>query len=68
MKYYWVCVMGSNLEGETEINTCGFWSPIYPSRERIFEEAEVQCELPVVNLVMSITVMTREEFDRFLEV
>jgi hypothetical protein len=60
--------MGLNLEGEPEINTCGFWSPIYPSRKQIFEEVKVQCELPVVNLIMSITVMTKEDFDRFLEV
>jgi len=60
--------MGLNLEGEPEINTCGFWSKIYPTRKQIFEEAKRQCELPVVNLVMSITVMNREEFDRFLEV
>lgn len=68
MKYYLVCVMGLNLEGETEINTCGFWAPKYPTRRQIFEGAKVQCELTVVNLVMSITVMTKEEFDRFLEV
>ena len=55
-KFYWCCACN-----EATINACGFWSDVYPSRAKIADEIEYQCDFKPT-LIMSITPMTEQEF------